>query len=107
MEIQWAGWYVPDWDEQPERYVEEGVVGWGRSRRLAMAHDDTLGIKAFIGVQLYDPGLWNVPGEPITRFFLSLFFHGRTLSLRTYPTIPAAFAALVSFHEAAQAERGC
>jgi hypothetical protein len=105
MEIHWARWYEPAWDEQPERYVEEGVVGWGRSRRLAMALDDALGIKAYIGVQHFDPGRWNASGEPSARFFLSLFVLGRTLSLRTYPTIPAVLTSLASFHGAAQAER--
>ena len=105
MEIHWAGWYDPDWDEQPERYVEEGIVGLGRSRRLAEVRDDALGIKAFIGVQHYDPGRWNLSGEPSARFFLSLFMYGWTVSLRTYPTIPAALAALASFHDAAQAKR--
>jgi hypothetical protein len=105
MEIHWAGWYEPAWDAQPERYVEAGVVGWGRSRRLAMARDDAQGVKAFIGIQHYDPGRWNVSGEPSARFFLSLFSHGRTLSLRTYPTVAGALTALTSFHDAAQAKR--
>jgi hypothetical protein len=100
MEIEWAPWYRPDWDEQPERYAEEGVVSWGYSRRLAKARDDRLGLKAYIGVQHYDPGRWNLPGEPSARFFLSLFVHGQTVSLRTYPTSAAALSALASFHKA-------
>ena len=29
MEIEWADWYRADWDEQPERYIEEGVLELG------------------------------------------------------------------------------
>ena len=105
MEIEWAAWYRPDWDEQPERYVEEGVVSGGRSRRLAKARADHLGLKAYIGVQHYDPGRWNLPGEPSARFFLSLFTRGRTVSLRTYATIEAALSALASLYEALAANR--
>jgi hypothetical protein len=105
MEIAWAPWYRPDWHEQPERYVEEGIVSWGRSRRLAKARDARLGLKAYIGVQHYDPERWNLPGEPSSHFFLSLFTRGRTVSLRTYATIEAALSALASFHEALAANR--
>jgi hypothetical protein len=100
MKIEWATYYCPDWDGQPERYIEEGVVGWGYSRRLAKARDDRLGLKAYIGVQHYAPSRWNLPGEPSARFFLSLFIRCRTISLRTYPTIAAAHSGLVSFHKA-------
>jgi hypothetical protein len=100
MEIEWAHWYCPEWSERPERYVDAGVLGWGRSRRLAKVHDEGLGMKAYIGVQHYDPGRWNLSGEPSARFFLSLFLHSRTVSLRTYPTIEAALSALATFHSA-------
>ena len=106
MEIAWAPWYQPDWDEQPERYVEEGIVSWGRSRRLAKARADRLGLKAYIGVQHYDPSRWNLPGEPSARYFLSLFVHGQTISLRTYPTIQAALAALAAFQDMLRARLG-
>jgi hypothetical protein len=45
-------------------------------------------------VQHWDPSRWNLPGEDRSVFFLSLFRDNRTLALRTYPTIPAALAAL-------------
>jgi len=106
MEIKWAAWYHPDWDEQPERYVEEGIVSWGHSRRLAKAQADRLGLKAYIGIQHYDPGRWNRSGEPSTRFFLSLFVQGQTVSLRTYPTIQAALAALAAFQDMLRARLG-
>jgi len=99
MEIEWADWYRQDWDEHPERYIEEGIVGWGHSRRLAKAHADRLGLKAYIGIQHYDPGRWNLSGEPAARFFLSLFVQRKTVSLRTYPTMHAARAALVAFQD--------
>jgi hypothetical protein len=103
MELEWAAWYRPDWGEQPERYVEDGVVGWGRSKRLAKARDELLGLKAYIGVRHSDPARWNLPGQPSARFFLSLFLFGRTVTLREYPTITAALAALTMFHDTLQA----
>jgi hypothetical protein len=106
MEIVWAAWYRPDWNERPERYVEEEVVNWGRSMRLAKARDDRLGLKAYIGVQHYDPSRWNLPGEPSARFFLSLFVHGQTASVLTYPTIQAALAALAAFQDMLRAGPG-
>jgi hypothetical protein len=106
MEIEWADWYRPDWDEQPERYIEEGVVGWGHSRRLAKAHADRLGLKSYIGIQHYDPGRWNLSGEPSARYFLSLFVQGQTVSLRTYPTIQATLAALATFQDMLRARLG-
>jgi hypothetical protein len=105
MKIEWATYYRPDWDGQPERYIEEGVVRWGYSRRLAKASDNRLCLKAYIGVQHYDPSRWNLPGEPSAHFFLSLFTRGRIVSLRTYATIEAARSALASFHEALAANR--
>jgi hypothetical protein len=104
MEIEWAAWHRPAWDERPQEYVEAGVLAWGKSRRLAKARDERLDLKAFIGVQHFDPGRWNLPGKPSTRFFLSLFIHGHTVSLRTYPTVTAALAALASFHDALRAQ---
>jgi len=100
MEIEWAAWYRPAWDGQPERYIADGVVRWGYSRRLAKARDDRLDLKAYIGVQHDDPSRWSLPGTPSSRFFLSLFIHGHTVSLRTYPTLDAALSALASFHKA-------
>jgi hypothetical protein len=105
MEIKWAAWYHPEWDEQPQRYVDAGVVAWERSKRLAKASDARLELKAYIGVRHSDPSRWNLPGEPSARFFLSLFIRGRTVSLRTYPTIAAALSALQGFHEIIQAQR--
>jgi len=103
MVIEWAGCYRSEWDEQPERYLQAGVVNCGRSRRLAKARDDHLHVKAYIGVQHDDPARWNLRGDPVTRFFLSLFIHGQTISLRTYPTIGATLAALASFQDALRA----
>ena len=53
MEIEWAAWYRPDWDEQPERYVEEGVVELGAQQAtLPQARDAHPRYKSlFIGVQ--------------------------------------------------------
>lgn len=95
--IRWSPIYEPGWDETPEAYVEHGTVMWGRSRRLGKYGEDARGLKAYIGVQHFDPARWYTSGEPVARFFVSLFLHGRTVALRTYPTMDAALAALAAF----------
>ena len=94
LTLRWSPVYQPQWDETPQAYVDAGVVGAGRSRRLARAEDRQRGFKAYLGVQHWDPSRWNLPGEERAVFFLSLFHGNRTLALRTYPTIPDALAAL-------------
>ncbi|HEU4782019.1 MAG TPA: hypothetical protein VFS83_01635 [Ktedonobacterales bacterium] len=94
LAVRWSPIYQPQWDETPQAYVDAGIVGVGRSRRLAKAEDRLRGFKAYLGVQHWDPSRWNLPGEERAVFFLSLFHDNRTLALRTYPTIPAALAAL-------------
>jgi len=94
LTIRWSPAYQPQWDETPQAYVDAGIVGVGRSRRLARVEDTQRAFKAYLGVQHWDPARWNLPGEERAVFFLSLFRNNRTLSLRTYPTIPAALAAL-------------
>lgn len=95
--MRWSPERRPEWDATPEAYVEAGVVGWGRSRRLGKCVDESLRLKAYVGVQHYDPARWNVPGEPQAKFFVSLFLDGRTVALRTFPTMAAAIAALEEF----------
>ena len=94
LTVRWSPVYQPQWDETPQAYVDAGVVGVGRSRRLAKAVDAQRAFKAYLGVQHWDPSRWNLPGEDYSVFFLSLFRDNRTQSLRTYPTIPAALAGL-------------
>lgn len=94
LTIRWSPSYQPQWDETPQAYVDAGIVGVGRSRRLARAEDRQRAFKAYLGVQHWDPSRWNLPGEERAVFFLSLFRDHRTLALRTYPTVPAALAAL-------------
>jgi hypothetical protein len=96
--VMWSAHYRPEWDEHPRAYVEAGLVEWGRSRRLAKALDPTRAFKAFLGIQAYDPGRWHVAGECEAKFFVSLFVHGRTVSLRTFPTCAEALNLLVMFH---------
>jgi hypothetical protein len=93
-DVQWSPVYEPAWDETPAAYVEHGAVAWGRSRRLGKYGEDAHGLKAYIGVQHFDPAHWHTPGEPVARFFVSLFLHGRTLALHTYPTMDAALTAV-------------
>lgn len=95
---KWSAIYHPEWDATPEEYVAGGLVGWGSSRRLARVADPARAFKAYLGVQHFDPGRWNLPGEPSAKFFLSLFVRNRTVSLHTYPTLDAARAELARFH---------
>ena len=98
LTIAWSAIYRPDWDAAPAAYVESGVVGWSRSRRLARAEDASAGFKAYVGVQHYDPSRWHVAGEPRAVFFVSFFHGGRTLALRTFPTMDDALAELRRVH---------
>lgn len=102
LRIQWSPAYNPAWDTTPEAYVAHGIVAWGRSRRLARCDDPRRHFKAYIGIQHDDPARWHVAGEPRTRYFVSLFLAGRTLSLRTYPTLADALAALYAFYATLQ-----
>lgn len=98
LRISWSPIYNSAWDSTPDAYVEHDIVAWGRSRRLARCDDPRRRFKAYIGIQHYDPARWHVAGEPRARYFLSLFLAGRTLSLRTYPTLSETVAALRHFH---------
>jgi hypothetical protein len=98
LELVWSPVYQPQWDDQPEAYVRHGMVAWGRSRRLVRAADMQCSFKSYIGIQHYDPSRWHTAGEPRTVFFLSLFVHGRTVALRTFPTCQDALAAMRVFH---------
>lgn len=86
----WHKAYHPEWDETPDEYAEQGIVQWGRSRRLGLFRAGDL--KAYLGVQHVDPGKpgWNIVEEPQARFFLSLFVSGRCIALRTFLSVDAA-----------------
>lgn len=99
LTLRWSKDYQPAWDGTPASYVEHDIVGWGRSRRLARAQDPARAFHAYLGVQHYDPGRWHVVGEPRAVYFLSLFLAGRTIALRTFPTLGEALAELRAFHE--------
>ena len=100
LAIVWSAIYRAEWDSTPEAYVENGVVRWGRSRRLGRAEDAARRFKAYLGVQHDDPARWRLAGEPRARFFVSLFVGQRTVALRTYPTMGEALAMLERFHAA-------
>lgn len=93
LTITWSPIYQPAWDANPEEYRAADLVGWGRSRRLARATDPTRAFKAYLGVH---HSAWQ--DEDITRFFLSLFIAGRTISLRTFATLPEALEELHAFY---------
>ena len=99
LAIQWSQDYHTEWDAQPEEYVLHGLVGWGRSRRLARIEDPARAFKAYLGVQHDDPSRWNLTGSERSLYFLSLFLNHRTVALRTYTTLAAALDAIWRFHE--------
>jgi hypothetical protein len=98
LSIVWSAIYNPAWDENPREYVEAGLVASGRSRRLARVADPSVAFKAYLGVQHFDPSRWMLPGEPTAKFFLFLFVAGRTISMRTFPTLREAVATLDRFY---------
>ena len=51
--IRWNACYRAEWDATPNRYADDGVVEWGRSRRLGMLEFGRY--KAYVGVQHIDP----------------------------------------------------
>ncbi len=107
LRFTWAAIYAPEWDNDPGAYVAAGLVAWGYSRRLAkiVAAIPNRDFKAYLGVQHYDPGRWGVAGEPRAVFFLSLFLNGRTLALRTFPTLALAHAGLADAYLRIQSGR--
>lgn len=103
LTIAWSPIYHAEWDTTPEVYVDAGLVGWGRSRRLARAEDTTLAFRAYLGVQHFDPAQWNLPGDATAKFFLSIRLHGQTLWLRTFPAMGEVMAALRAAHASVRA----
>jgi hypothetical protein len=97
--INWHGEYRPEWDEAPGEYVEHGLVQWGKSRRLGLLKSGRA--KAYLGVQHVDPDKpgWEIVDRPQARFFLSLFVSGQCITLRTFPSMPAALDVLDAFLE--------
>lgn len=91
--ITWSPIYHPEWDATPEAYLDAGIVQWGHSRRLAHGVDLAYTFKAYIGVH---HSTWGE--SETTRFFLSLFLGGRTIALRTFPTLPEALAEMYTFY---------
>ena|ERR1041385_1779880 len=94
--VRWHYEYRSEWDDDPDRYADSGVVQWGRSRRLGKLQ---LGnVKAYLGVQHVDPSLpgWAVVDQPQARFFVSVFVSGQCIALRTFPSMNAALDMLLS-----------
>jgi hypothetical protein len=98
LAVRWSADYHSEWDERPEEYLLHGLVGWGRSRRLARAEDRAAAFKAYLGVQHDDPARWHIAGDARSVFFLSLFMANRTINLRTFTSMGAALAELRRFH---------
>jgi hypothetical protein len=100
LAIVWSPIYLPAWDETPQAYVDAGTMAPGRSRRLAKITHARHDFKAYLGVRHFEPARWNLPGEPTTTFFASFFIAGRTVALRTFPTLSDALATVVTFADA-------
>ncbi len=97
LAIRWHAEYRPEWDSVPDEYAQQGIVQWGRSRRLGLL---ALGeVKAYLGVQHVDPDKpgWAIVEEAQARFFLSIFVSETCITLRTFPTMQAALDALGTF----------
>src|SRR4051794_13098320 len=94
--INWHLEYRPAWDHDPGRYLEAGVVDWGKSRRLGMI--SVANLKAYLGVQHIDPSKpgWGFVAGPEARFFVSIFVSGQVITLRTFPTLNAALEMLLT-----------
>ena len=88
--IRWHHLYRQEWDSAPETYVDEGIVAWGKSRRLGLLMAGP--VKAYLGVQHVDPTRagWDVVGQLGARFFASLFVGGKVVTLRTFDTLAGA-----------------
>jgi hypothetical protein len=99
LRFQWSPVHHPEWDATPEAYVGAGVVGWGRSRRLARVDDATHHFKAYLGVHHSDPARWGLAGASSTKFFLSIFVDSRLVAFRTFPTMSQALANLRHTYE--------
>lgn len=93
--IDWHSRYRPEWDADPWRYVHEGVLPLGRSRRLGTLAVSQPGLKVHLGVQHFDPTRWGYPGEPYCRFFVSIRAGARA-TVRTFPTMQQALAVIAS-----------
>jgi hypothetical protein len=95
--VRWAPQYRPGWDQTPERYLEAGLIKWGKGRRLGLAEDPARGFKAYFGVQHYDPSMWGVPGAPRCQYFVSLWSDGVCRTMRSFPTMSQAIEAAWEF----------
>jgi hypothetical protein len=95
LPITWSAWYHPEWDRTPEAYLEAQILKPTRSRRLGRYSDPLRERKGYIGVyhQAGQPGT-----ESRTRFFLSLFAHGRSPGLTSFQTMDALLGVLEAFH---------
>ena len=94
MRLQWSPIWRPEWTRSPDAYVEAGLVGWERSRRLLRGDDERLGLRVYLGVRHSDPTRWGAAGAPHATFFASALLGSRTLFLRTFPTAAEALGAL-------------
>ena len=96
--ICWHPRYLPAHDGDPWRYVHEGILPPGRSRRLGALHDPARGFRAYLGVQYFDPGQWGYRGEAYCKFFLSLQQKNAGVELRMYPRMEQALARLKALY---------
>jgi len=102
---RWSERYRSEWDSTPDKYADEGVVAWGRSRRLGLFEVGKY--KAYIGVQHIDPTRpgWGIVDEPLARFFVSMFVGRRCVALRTFPTMGETLDALRGFLQGSMSGR--
>ncbi len=92
--VVWHSRYERSYDEDPWASQRTGLLPAGRSRRLGVLVERRTGIRAYLGVQHFDPALWGRGGQAYCKFFLSLRAPGRGVSLRTYGAMNEALSVL-------------
>ena len=97
--ITWHVRYERSYDEDPWAYPRNGMLPVGRSRRLGVLIDKRARLRAYLGIQHFDPTLWGRGGQAYCKFFLSLRAPGRGVSLRTYGTMDEALSVLHQAYE--------
>ncbi len=92
--ITWHIRYERSYDEDPWAYQRNGMLPAGRSRRLGVLVPKGTRLRAYLGIQHFDPALWDHRGQAYCKFFLSLRAPGRGVSLRTHGTMDEALSVL-------------
>ena len=97
--VTWHARYERSYDEDPWAYLRNGILPSGRSRRLGVLIERRTRLRAYLGIQHFDPALWGNRGQAYCKFFLSLRAPGRGVSLRTNGAMDEALGMLRQVYE--------